>query len=148
MHAPAQQSVCLCRLSDGHSIILIHWLRYGSGISADKNAVDWVGTESGMPSYPVWSSGCATAGPPLRCVSVKCHSCPAVIRYRGFIEVTGGRRGRWVSRDTADGIPNHILPKGLRLYAAGAGPLVLDVRLSLSLSLSLSLPRSLVRECS
>ena len=35
---------------------------YGSGISADKNAVDWVGTESGMPAYPVWSSGCATAG--------------------------------------------------------------------------------------
>ena len=35
---------------------------YGSGISADKNAVDWVGTESGMPAYPVWSSGCAAAG--------------------------------------------------------------------------------------
>ena len=35
---------------------------YGSGISADKNAVDWVGTESGMPAYPGWSSGGAAAG--------------------------------------------------------------------------------------
>jgi alpha-L-fucosidase len=35
---------------------------YGSGIAADKNAVDWIGTETGMPAYPVWSSGCAKAG--------------------------------------------------------------------------------------
>jgi len=34
----------------------------GAGIINDKNNVDWVGTESGMPSYPVWSTGCDAPG--------------------------------------------------------------------------------------
>ena len=32
----------------------------GAGIEDDPNEVDWVGTESGMPPYPVWSTGCVT----------------------------------------------------------------------------------------
>ena len=34
----------------------------GAGIENDKNEVDWVGTESGMPKYPVWSTGCTKPG--------------------------------------------------------------------------------------
>eukprot|EP00039_Didymoeca_costata_P024254 m.9779 g.9779 ORF g.9779 m.9779 type:complete len:461 (-) comp4131_c0_seq1:25-1407(-) len=34
----------------------------GAGIENDANEVDWVGTESGMPAYPVWSTGCAPSG--------------------------------------------------------------------------------------
>mmetsp|Transcript_30038 Transcript_30038/g.44514 ORF Transcript_30038/g.44514 Transcript_30038/m.44514 type:complete len:469 (+) Transcript_30038:78-1484(+) len=30
----------------------------GAGIANDPNEVDWVGTETGMPTYPVWSTGC------------------------------------------------------------------------------------------
>ena len=34
----------------------------GAGIENSQNNVDWVGTESGMPAYPVWSSGCTSPG--------------------------------------------------------------------------------------
>jgi alpha-L-fucosidase len=32
----------------------------GAGITNSPNDADWVGTESGMPQYPVWSTGCCT----------------------------------------------------------------------------------------
>jgi alpha-L-fucosidase len=35
---------------------------FGAGIVNNKNSVDWVGTESAMPNYPVWSSGCGAPG--------------------------------------------------------------------------------------
>ena len=34
----------------------------GAGIGNDKNEVDWIGTESGEPRYPVWSTGCNKPG--------------------------------------------------------------------------------------
>jgi alpha-L-fucosidase len=34
----------------------------GAGIKNNRNDVDWVGTESGMPKYPVWSTGCTNPG--------------------------------------------------------------------------------------
>eukprot|EP00038_Savillea_parva_P024194 m.43322 g.43322 ORF g.43322 m.43322 type:complete len:467 (+) comp6390_c0_seq1:26-1426(+) len=34
----------------------------GAGIDNDKNEVDWIGTESGEPKYPVWSTGCNAPG--------------------------------------------------------------------------------------
>lgn len=34
----------------------------GAGIENSPNEVDWVGTESGMPKYPVWSTGCNAPG--------------------------------------------------------------------------------------
>jgi hypothetical protein len=35
---------------------------FGGGIINSKNAVDWVGTESALPNYPIWSTGCAAPG--------------------------------------------------------------------------------------
>ena len=34
----------------------------GAGIENSPNDVSWVGTESGTPKYPVWSTGCAAPG--------------------------------------------------------------------------------------
>eukprot|EP00041_Stephanoeca_diplocostata_P039734 m.1637621 g.1637621 ORF g.1637621 m.1637621 type:complete len:471 (+) comp25984_c0_seq1:180-1592(+) len=34
----------------------------GAGIENSPNEVDWVGTETGMPKYPVWSTGCNKPG--------------------------------------------------------------------------------------
>lgn len=31
---------------------------FGAHITRFPNAVNWIGTENGLPSYPVWSSGC------------------------------------------------------------------------------------------
>ena len=35
---------------------------YGAGIGNNPNDVDWVGTETGEPVYPVWSTGCGKPG--------------------------------------------------------------------------------------
>ena len=35
---------------------------YGAGIENDANEVDWIGTETGEPTYPVWSTGCNAPG--------------------------------------------------------------------------------------
>ena len=42
---------------------------YGAGIENDANEVDWIGTETGEPVYPVWSPGCNAPGAGGRGVS-------------------------------------------------------------------------------
>ena len=41
----------------------------GAGIENSANEVDWVGTETGEPAYPVWSTGCTAPGAGSRGVS-------------------------------------------------------------------------------
>ena len=35
---------------------------FGAGIENSPNDLDWVGTESGLPNYPIWSTGCEGSG--------------------------------------------------------------------------------------
>ena len=43
----------------------------GAGIENSPNEVDWIGTESGEPAYPVWSTGCTKPGQGFTGVSPK-----------------------------------------------------------------------------